>query len=402
MARKPLGLPAGVEFIGQTIRIRFTWKGQRRCETLGLPQTAKGIKAAADLRSNVVNLAKLGVLDDTRYAEFFPNSSYSTTSSMPTFGEYAQSWLNGRDIVKGTRDNYLVSLNLYWMPVLSQMPMDQLTSAFLRKTIGEIEWKRSSIKRTSLQRLNPIFVTAVLDGLINRNPLSSIETPAPGRKDIDPFTVAEANRIIAHMYDTLPKSVKIYGALAEFGFFTGMRPGEMYALRWEDIDEQKRTAHVFKIVVDGQVEIRTKTKYDRHVMLNSRALNALEVAKQIAGIRSAQVRRQVRRSAYVFPPSRRNEFIQDTTVTAKHFDAAVDELAIRRRPQYNSRHTYATMCLMASMNPAFIANQLGHSVRMLLSTYARWINSTNDWSEVDKLEGALSGTESVQECPKAG
>lgn len=401
MARKPLGLPTGVEFIGQTIRIRFTWKGQRRCETLGLPQTPKGIKAASDLRSNVVNLAKLGVLDETRYAEFFPQSSYSMSSAIPTFGEYAQSWLNGRDIVQGTRDNYLSSLNLYWMPVLAIVPMDQITSAFLRKVVGEIPWKRSAIKRTSLQRLNPIFETAVLDGLIPRNPLSSIETPAPGRKDIDPFSVSEANRIIAHMYETLPKSVKIYAALAEFAFFTGMRPGEIYALTWDDIDVEKRTAHVFKIVVDQKIAIRTKTKYDRHVMLNTRALNALKVARQVADIRSGQPRRQVPRSAYVFPPSRRREFIQDTTVTAKHFDAAVDALAIRPRPQYNCRHTYATMCLMAGMNPAFIANQLGHSVRMLLSTYARWINSTNDWSEVDKLEGALSGTNSVREQPQA-
>lgn len=401
MARKPVGLPAGVEFIGQTIRIRFTWKGQRRCETLSLPQTPKGIKAAADLRANVMSLAKLGILDETRYAEFFPASSYATSSAMPTFGEYAQSWLNGRDIVKGTRDNYLFSLNIYWMPVLAMVPMDQITSTLLRRIIGEINWKRPSIKRASLQRLNPIFVTAALDGLIQRNPLSSIETPGPARRDIDPFTVDEANTIIAHMYQALPNSVKIYAALVEFAFFTGMRPGEIYALRWEDVDEMKRTVHVYKIVADGNVEIRTKTKYDRHVMLNTRALHALEVAKQVATLRSKQVRRQVRYSAYIFPPPRRSEFIQDTTVTAKHFDAAITELAIRPRPQYNCRHTYATMCLMANMNPAFIANQLGHSVRMLLSTYARWINSTNDWSEVDKLEGALIGTKLVQDRPSA-
>lgn len=41
---------------------------------------------------------------------------------------------------------------------------------------------------------------------------------------------------------------------------------------------------------------------------------------------------------------------------------------------------------MSGMNPAFIAQQLGHSVQMLLSTYARWINSSTDWHELDKLE----------------
>jgi integrase len=69
------------------------------------------------------------------------------------------------------------------------------------------------------------------------------------------------------------------------------------------------------------------------------------------------------------------EFIHWSSATDKYFQAALTELGIRARRPYNCRHTYATMCLMAGMNPAFIATQLGHSVQMLLSTYARWINS---------------------------
>ena len=37
---------------------------------------------------------------------------------------------------------------------------------------------------------------------------------------------------------------------------------------------------------------------------------------------------------------------------------------------------------MSGLNPAFIAQQLGHSVQMLLSTYARWLNSSSDWGEL--------------------
>ena len=51
---------------------------------------------------------------------------------------------------------------------------------------------------------------------------------------------------------------------------------------------------------------------------------------------------------------------------------------------------------MAGMNPAFIAAQLGHSVQVLLSTYAKWINSPNDWAELDKLKILESGTKVVR------
>lgn len=48
-------------------------------------------------------------------------------------------------------------------------------------------------------------------------------------------------------------------------------------------------------------------------------------------------------------------------------------LGIRWRRQYNTRHTYATVALMAGVPPAYIAAQLGYSVKMLLDRYARWL-----------------------------
>lgn len=112
--------------------------------------------------------------------------------------------------------------------------------------------------------------------------------------------------------------------------------------------------------------------------------------------RALQSRRKRADLPCVFPLTKNLEFIQQSSVTDKHVQAALTELGIRARRQYNCRHTYATMCLMAGMNPAFIATQLGHSVQMLLSTYARWINSSTDWGELGKLENSLIGTKLVQ------
>ena len=48
-------------------------------------------------------------------------------------------------------------------------------------------------------------------------------------------------------------------------------------------------------------------------------------------------------------------------------------LGIRWRRPYCTRHTYCTAALMAGVNPAYIAAQAGHSVKMLLEVYARWL-----------------------------
>ncbi|MGE7989535.1 integrase [Pseudomonas sp. NPDC089554] len=102
-------------------------------------------------------------------------------------------------------------------------------------------------------------------------------------------------------------------------------------------------------------------------------------------------------SPFVFPPSKGGLWINEPSVTIRHFKSALKALSIRERRQYDTRHTYANMCLMAEMNHAFIANQLGHSVEMLLSTYAKWISSSSDWRELEKLPPRV---ELAQDWPK--
>ncbi|WNW10063.1 tyrosine-type recombinase/integrase [Pseudomonas sp. DTU_2021_1001937_2_SI_NGA_ILE_001] len=135
----------------------------------------------------------------------------------------------------------------------------------------------------------------------------------------------------------------------------------------------------------AKIEVRTKTGSDRVVLLNDRAIGALSQARRIAALRSMSSKGAYAESPYVFPPSKGGMWIQEPSVTIRHLKPVLKALGIRERRQYDTRHTYATMCLMAGMNPAFIASQLGHSVEMLLSTYAKWINSNSDWKELDKL-----------------
>lgn len=388
MGRKSVVLPEGVEVVGNSVRIRFTWK-HRRCETLAVAPTAAGISQAASVRTQVKQLIKLGVMTDDKYAELFPTSSYALSRLTPTFGEFAQIWLNSREIVDSTRDNYKSTLNLYWMRHFATRRIDEISSADVRKVVAETPWSSTGVRRNACDKLSAVFKAAVQDAVIVRNPVASIQRPRVAKKVVDPFTRAEAEQIIAHLYEKLSGLTRIYACYFEFAFFTGMRPGELMGLRWEEVDFNAKSAHVCRVVVDGVIHDRVKTKKNRHVLLNDRALHALREAKALT----------MARSGFVFAPSRMDgetDWIHTDTTPRKYFNLALRALGIRIRRQYDARHTYATMCLMAGMNPAFIANQLGHSVQMLLSTYARWLNSTSDWAELQKLENRPIGTELVQ------
>ena len=125
--------------------------------------------------------------------------------------------------------------------------------------------------------------------------------------------------------------------------------------------------------------------------MNDQALQALEKARPLTAARSD----------YVFAPEGSGDkselYVRSETGPKRYWLLALRKLGMRHRRMYDTRHTYATMCLMAGMNPAFIASQLGHSVQILLSTYARWISSPNDWSELEKLDMLQNGTKLVLE-----
>ncbi|MDT4836919.1 putative defective protein IntQ [compost metagenome] len=389
MGRKPVGLPQGVEVVGNSVRIRFTWQ-QRRCETLAVAPTPAGIAQAASLRTQVKQLIKLGVMTDDKYAEMFPRSSYLLSRKTPTFGEYAQVWLNSREVVEGTRANYKGTLNLYWMRHFATTRIDEIGGADIRRVMAETSWTSAGVRRNARDKMASVMESAVQDGLIDRNPVKSIARPRTQKKVVDPFTREEAEAIIDRLYQKLAGLTRIYACYFEFAFYSGLRPGEQMALRWEEVDFKARSVHVCRIVVKGAVKERVKTKDERHVLLNERALHALREARALTQARSA----------YVFAPARMEEgcdWIRSDSTTRDYFVPALRALGIRVRRQYDTRHTYATVCLMAGMNPAFIANQLGHSVQMLLSTYAKWLNSTSDWSELQKLENQQIGTKLVQE-----
>lgn len=369
-----MGWPAGVEPVSDKLRIRFTWAGARRCETLPYPQTPKGLAAASAIRDQVIQLNRLGMLTDDKYAELFPSSSYAIASLKPTFAEYAQLWIDSRQIVDTTRRNYCGMLNNIWVPYLDRKRIDHVTSSDLRQIVASVQWASPSHRKNATVLLASIFRSAMADELISKNPVASVPRTKVPKRTVDPFTREEADSVIAWLYSTLQGPLRIYAAYYEFAFYTGMRPGEQLALKRSEVNADTKRAHVCRIMSEGEIKERVKTKYTRDVLLNDRALNAIRVASELHD------------GAYVFAPADDSgEYIRAENTPKTYFRQALSALEIRARRQYDTRHTYATMCLMAGMNPAFIAGQLGHSVQMLLSTYTKWLSSASDWAELSKL-----------------
>ena len=65
-------------------------------------------------------------------------------------------------------------------------------------------------------------------------------------------------------------------------------------------------------------------------------------------------------------------------------------LGIRDRDAKQTRHTFATMCLHAGMNPAYVARQMGHiDTRMFFEVYSKWIDGQANDREISKLDAVF-------------
>lgn len=95
-------------------------------------------------------------------------------------------------------------------------------------------------------------------------------------------------------------------------FFTGLRLSEALAVCWDVIEMEKRTVHVKGTVALGEVEESTKTGRDRFVLLNERALRAIQFARECAD-RRRHGKGAVTETPFLFPQSKSAEYLKQTS-----------------------------------------------------------------------------------------
>ena len=254
------------------------------------------------------------------------------------------------------------------IPEFGNLALTELKWHLIRDWAKSQGWSRKT-QNNKLSLLRRAINEAVEQELIHHHPMankiirrrkSRAESATNLKSKIDPFSHDERTALI----NTAKGQLK---NLVQFGFWTGLRLSELFALNWGNIDWINKRIYVEGALTQAAQEIEsTKTEAgERTVYLLPPSLSALKTQKEHTFLQGDEVFQN---------PHTRKRWTGDMALRARQWKTLCKRAGVRYRPPGQMRHTFASMTLMAGESPQWVASQMGHTDWTFTArVYYRWI-----------------------------
>ena len=201
--------------------------------------------------------------------------------------------------------------------------------------------------------LNAAFKKAVVTKKILYNPMDAVEPPKVTQKEIAIFTFTELLRLF-RVLKRSPRWNRYY-TFYHLLLVTGMRIGELMALRFEDIDFDAREIHVSRTVVGrtGDKTNEPKTKAGNRYI-------PILFDKTLARIQQLRVNGNITRVKGLLFPTRGEKTLGYSNIR-RDWVKICQEANIERKHIHAFRHTFATTILAKGVPVLEVSRILGHS-----------------------------------------
>ncbi|MFD2308117.1 tyrosine-type recombinase/integrase [Enterococcus termitis] len=279
-----------------------------------------------------------------------------------TLGDWLKLWLE--TIVKpkvklSTYNSYKSKVQLHILPHLGAIPLQKLLPAEIDQWLVHLNAQLSSSSVHAVHRvLKNALSQALKQGLIVKNPSLMIELPKLEKQRIKAFS-RQQQKMIKEAALKEKKYLPILIALE-----TGMRIGEISALKWTDINFSEKTIHIQRTLQRLQVGIG-KTALVEGTPKTFQSERILPLSNQLKSYLIEE--KKTSYSPYVV--GIKDSCTEPRTINYR-FKKLQEELQISQLPFHALRHTFATRCLELGVNIATISSILGHtSTKMTLDVY---------------------------------
>ena len=283
-----------------------------------------------------------------------------------------------RGPTRSTIEAYSYWLRIHIVDYFGPMPVGDIAREDVRGFAAALERKGLAPKSraNALGTLHSLIEFAIDEGwMVGENPVKRVEKPALAARPTPTsasWRPRKSRRCSARSPRTSLGSVERVMYLT--AAMTGMRQGELFALRWRDVDWSARRIRVRRNYVRGQFGTPKSKRSARSVPLASRvAVESLSCCSRI--------RRHQRDDDLVFAhPATGNPI--DRSKLLKRFKAALRRADVRAVRFHDLRHTFDTRMAAQGMPMRVLQELMGHrdfKTTLIYADYARAREKWNGW-----------------------
>ena len=289
------------------------------------------------------------------------------------YKDWIYAWLlEKKDYIKeSTYANYSNNIFNHIIPKLGNYYLNELNHKVIQDFLLELSKNGRKDNTGGLAEKTIKDITIIIKGSIkkgiNEDKIKHIELTFNYPKDnkenkLYVLTKREQNKITNYVLENI--NSRNIGLL--ISLYSGIRIGELCALRWEDVDFKKNCLTINKTI--QRVYIKDKDKNISKVIITTpktkNANREIPINKDFL-----EILKKVKSDKKHYILTGNEKYIEPRTYR-KYFNKILNELRIKHFNFHSLRHTFATNCISLGVDYKTVSELLGHAnVNITLNLY---------------------------------
>lgn len=319
------------------------------------------------------------------------NGTFIDKYKNPTVEAWLNFWLvtyKKNSVKQKTYDQYEGVIRVHLVTEFGQLRLVDLTESHLQKFYNRLF--AEGLAARTIQIINTILHSALKKAIKSRlllfNVCDAVELPKQAQKERRVLTTEEQKRLLKILKDDEQ------GAMYIFALFTGLRRGEVLALKWSDVDLENGTIYVTKTLsrVKTYMDSGDKTKLVVTEPKTETSKRFIPIVDSLIPLLENQKELTKNNNEYdlVFP-SDAGGYIDPGNYNRK-FYKLTKKAGLPKANPHSLRHSFATRALEVGIDLKTTQALLGHSsVEITANLYSHALMDHKQ-SEIKKLESVFT------------
>lgn len=330
---------------------------------------ARRIKSfTGETEEDCMNRAAVFLMEnETKLIRLLPDATIADICRQKIENEYTKNYYS-----EATYDRNLQAVRIIERGLLGNVPIRDIKELQLEKYIEEITRYAPSVLRRIFSFISTAYKMAYDSGIIKNNIIvtKQIKCPRSSKpsKEIRGMTEEEQKRFVEALENhKVPYGRNTYKIQLLLELYTGMRMGEINALKPEDINFKDGYVHVEATISRG-INSRSYYKQQPKTAAGVRDVPLTEKSKSL--LRQAVDEMIANPEGLIFYDHNKNDVVS-TYQVGKFFERICAKAKVPYYGQHALRHTFATRCIEAGVPAVVLKKWLGHTdIHITLDTYS--------------------------------